>query len=189
VDTALVYFLDRQSPEESWMVFDNLNYASGYSAVCSAKVSAGTGQEKIYTGDSSGNLWKLHEANRNDNSQAFNGQFRTINDPNESPELRKHFNKLHLVMMPKGDYDLSVKIWVDGTYKTAKTLSMSGAGAVLGSFVLDTDVLGGDDFISVSCKLGYRGHRIQYEFYNNGLNQDFFISSYRTDWKPLGMQA
>ena len=189
VDTALVFFLDRQSPEESWMVFDNVNFASGYSATCSARVLAGTGQEKIYTGDASGFLWKLHEANRNDNSQIINGQFRTINDPVESPEVRKHFNKLHVVCTPQGDYDLSVKIWVDGSYKTTKTLNMRGSGAVLGSFTLDTDVLGGDDFISVSTGLGYKGYRIQYEFYNNGLNQDFFISSYRTDWKPLGMQA
>lgn len=188
IDTALVYFLDRKNPDERWMVFDNQNYASGYSASCAAVGSAAVGSTKVYTGDFLGNLWTLHESNRNDNSQIINAQFRTINDPIESPEVKKLFNKLHVVCTPQGDYDLAVKIWVDGAYKTTKTLNMRGTGAVLGSFVLDTDTLSGDDFISVSTKLGYRGYRIQYEFYNNGLNQDFFISSYRTDHKPLGMK-
>lgn len=187
IDTALVFFMDRESPEESWMVFDNQNYDSGYSASAAAVVSESVGAQKVYTGDYSGWIWKLHETNRADNGNIIQAGFKSVSDSCEDPAGSKHFNELHVLCTPQGNYNLNVKVWIDGEYKSTKSMTMMGKGAVLGSFILDTDVVGGDEFITIKTKLGYRGKRIQYEFYQHGASEDFFICSYHTEYKSLGI--
>lgn len=188
IDTALVYFLDRQSPEEGWMVFDNQNYASGYDASCSAIIRVAAGNWKCYTGDFSGEVWKLNQANRNDNGNPISAGFKSVSDSFGAAEITKAYNRLHVNIIPKGDWNIGVKVSIDGVYKATKYISMAGGGALLDAFVLGTDTLGGDESIEKSCKLGRRGKRIQYEFFNNGDDEDFFISTYSTEFKPVGIK-
>ena len=185
VDTALVYFIDR-SPEEAWMVHDNQTADSGYKAACSCNVKQISGPHMIFTGDYKGNIWKLNQANRSDNSKGYYAGFRTPNISIDDPRLNKHFNAGRILMSPMGLYNLTAKCWIDGVLASSQDVSMDGGCAVLGTFLLDTDILGGEAIIDTSFKIGKVGKRIQYEFFNSTANQDFFISGIMTDWKPTG---
>ena len=89
VTKCLLYYIDRP-PREAWMLHDNEYYASGFDASYAAEFRASQGVWKIYTGDYSGNLWKLEEANANDNSNMFYGGFTTppIHMGNERAEKK-----------------------------------------------------------------------------------------------------
>lgn len=68
IDTALVYFIDRDV-KEAWSVHDNLVSVSGYSAFCSFLVRESAGIYKVYTGGYAGFIWKLNQTARSDNSE------------------------------------------------------------------------------------------------------------------------
>ena len=90
------------------------------------------------------------------------------------------------MVQPKGDYDITVDWWLDDIQQTQKSVSLAGTGALLDSFVLDTDVLGGYETIDVPFDLGNKGRRIQFEIYNSNANEDFFLSKMMIDFKQLG---
>jgi hypothetical protein len=186
VDTCLVYFIDR-GPGDGWMVHENRDYDSGYSACCSALVREGEGDYQIYTGDYSGYLWKLEQTNRNDNSQAYYAGFKMPNLDMEDPRGRKNFKRGWVVMEPRGNYDLEINWWLDGIAQTAKTVSMAGISGEL-PFTLGTDVLGGNDIIDDDFTFGTNGKRIQLEVYNDTVDEDFFVSQILIDYKPLGRE-
>lgn len=185
VDQALVYFIDRD-PAEAWMVHDNQTADSGYKAACACQVKLLTGSYLLYTGDYAGEIWKLNQSNRHDNSNGYYGGFKTPNVSLGDPRLDKHFNSGRIIMSPTGNYYLTAKAWIDGTLVVTESINMTGGGAVLGAFVLGTDSLGGNELIDASFPIGEVGKRIQYEFYSTGANEDFFISGIMTDWKTLG---
>lgn len=185
VDTCLVYFIDRKA-EEAWSIHDNTSDASGYSASCSALVNKSTGTHEILTGDYSGYVWKLEQAAKSDDSQAFLGKFKTPVMHFGDPRGYKHFHALRLIMQPQGNYDLKVDWWVDDVQQEAGTITTAASGVLLGVFMLDTDTLGGITLQDSSMQLGRIGKRIQFAVYNNGVNEDFFISQLLIDFKPLG---
>ena len=65
---------------------------------------------------------------------------------------------------------------------------MTGVGGLLGSFLIGTDVLGGDDIFSREAVLGANGKNIQFEIYNETKGEDFFINRLMLDYKPLGKE-
>ena len=186
VDTALVYFIDRP-PELAWTIHDNQDYNSGYSACSSALVRQAAGNYEVWTGDYSGFLWRLEQANANDDSNAFYNGFRIPNTHYGNPRTTKHFRRGRLVTEPKGAYSLNVAWWVDGAAQTTQTVSLAGTGSVFGTGLFGTATFGGEDLIDSSYDLGQVGKRIQKEFYLNTVNQEFFLSADLTDFKPLGV--
>lgn len=185
VDACLKYFIDRP-PEQAWAVDDGIDATSGFDASCSAQVRTATGTYEIWTGDHAGFLWRLERTNKNDANAAYTATFKTPNLSIEDPRGTKNFRRGHVTVRPEGDYDLSVKVFVDGDFKATKTISLAGAGAVYGTGVYDTDVYGGNDLVEGTFELGYIGKRIQLEFFNSTVDQDFFVSGLLLDVKPLG---
>lgn len=185
IDTALVYFIDRP-PQEGWAIHDNQSSASGYKASCSFPVRVSTGDNLIYTGDYSGFLWKLEQSQRADDGVGYYGGFRVPNLPFDNPRVKKHYKRGYVVIRTQGSYDLEVRIWVDGSEKTATSVSLSGTGGVLGTFVLGTDVLSGTEFAEKAFDLNHYGKRIQNEFYNDTASEDFFVSQILYDHKIMG---
>jgi len=88
-------------------------------------------------------------------------------------------------MEPKGDCNLTVNTWIDGVQQAQQTVSMAGAGGTL-PFTLGTDLLGGNELIDKPYDIGNKGKRIQSEFYNSNVDEDFFISQILYDHKVLG---
>lgn len=188
-DTALLYFIDRAAPE-AWMVHDNQAYDSGYDACSSAIIKDKTaGSYKTYTGNYVGVLWKLNQSSRHDNSNGYYAGWTTPNDAFDNPRGQKLFNRIHLIGSANGDVNMTVVPYVDSAAKSPFDISISGGGnAYLDSFTLDTDELSDYKIVDEANALGYRGKRIQYVIYNDDANEDFFITEYMTDYKPVGNQ-
>lgn len=183
-DTALVYFIDR-GPTDGWVVHDNQTNVSGYSASCSALIRVGTGDWQVYTGDYSGQMWKLETSNFNDNSNAYYSGFKTPTMYLDASRTTKMFKRGWLTTQTSGSWNLSINTWIDDSALGTQTISLVGTGAALGSFVLDTDVLGGASLIDKPWAIGSKGKRIQFEFYNANANEGFFLSAANVDFKPL----
>ena len=195
VDTALVFYLDRAirySPAEAWMRHDNQDNTSGYSASASWNFRLDPPEDHrdyIYTGDYSGVVWDLEEVNRNDNSAAFTGAIKTPHITFGDAGLTKKFRRGWISTTAKGDYNITVNKWVDGRQLSASTISLAGVGAILDSFTLDTDVLGGGELLNKSFDIGAVGRRLQLEFINSGVDETFLISQIMVDVKPLSNRA
>jgi hypothetical protein len=185
VDTALVYFIDRPA-EDAWMIHGNWSNTSGYSASTSCLKRKTDGEHEVYTGDYSGEIWKLEQTNKNDENNAYYSGFRSGNLHFGNTRIKKSYRRGWLTTKPAGDWNLIIDWWVDGAQQTQRTVSLAGTGAVLGSFTLGTSLLGGNDLLDVAFDLEAKGKRIQFEIYNSTINQDFFISSIGVDYKLLG---
>jgi len=88
-------------------------------------------------------------------------------------------------MQPKGDYNLTIDTWIDGVGQTQRTVSLKGRGGTL-PFTLGRDLLGGNELIDKDFDIKNIGKRIQSEFYNSTVDQDFFISQVLYDHEILG---
>lgn len=185
IDMALVYYIDR-GPQEGWMVHDNQNDASGYAASCSTVYKVSSGDFRIYTGGYNGFVWTLEEATKSDDGAGYYAGWRTPYMTMENLRLTKHFRRGWIVTEPQGDYNLSVYAYVDGTQGPVQLVSLSGAGGVLDSFLLDTDSLGGTELLDKTFDVGDRGKRIAFEVFNSKAGEDFFVSSMQIDFKTLG---
>ncbi len=185
VDTAMCYFIDR-SPEEAWMIHDNQTVASGYSASASGLIRKSAGVYKVYTQDYSGKVWELETSIKNDNSEAFYAGFTTPVLTFDNPREFKNYRNVQPVIEPAGDFNLSVKWWIDGTYCDTKTISMAGTGSLWNTAVFDTDIFADANLIDTSLSISDVGKRIQLELYNGSGDQDFFISTLMFDFHPRG---
>jgi hypothetical protein len=185
VESSVNYYPDR-AEDRAWSIHENLAVTSGYNASCSFRVHDGAGSNLICTGDYVGYIWKLEQASANDDAAAFSARFLTPYMHFGDPRRTKRFNRGFLIFTPQGAFNLTVNIWVDGEFKATTTVSMSGSGGVLGSFILGTDTLGGRNMLKRDFKIGFRGERIQLEFVTTGVNQAFFVSQILVDYMPLG---
>ena len=184
VNTALMYFIDRP-PNKAWVILDNQNYESGYSARSSCLVNQSTGVKKIYTGSFNGRVWKLGETNRNDNSNAFVSTYKTPLLSFDNVREHKRYDRMKIVSIAEGACSATFTWWIDGVLKNTTDIEFSASGDVLGSFVLGTSVLGGLNILESSINLGYTGKRIQIEAKSSTANEDFFLSQFLVDFVPL----
>lgn len=186
-DTALLYFIDRPA-DEAWMIHNNTVNPSGYNAFSSAVVrDAASGLLDVYSGNYSGEIWKINQTNRSDNGLAYHGGFVSAYDAIDDPRSDKHFNSLGVTIEPCGGHDLSVRSRIDGITTISGLITVLQSGTrPLGVFVLNTDYLGGKKIQFCKAGIGCIGRLIQHELFNDGANEDFFISEYITDFKPMG---
>lgn len=190
VDMSLVYFIDRQ-PEEAWMLHNNLAADSGFRAKCSTfgKVPGAT-LYKVLTGGPVGKMWYLNSSASvlSDNSTAYESQFSTVHLHQGNPRSRKRYKHGHILSVVEGDFDLSVDLYVDGEYKTTKSVNLGTSAGVYGSGLYGTATYGGDDYLIADFPIGYIGTRLQYRVRNNNAGEDFFCSRIMTDFKELGLR-
>lgn len=185
IDTALVYFIDKD-PKDAWTILGNWDYESGYSCFSSALVRVSTGSWKIYTGSYAGRVWKLNEVNRDDNSNPYDSKYRSPQLTFEDARVSKRYDTIRVITASSGATDGTLKWWVDGEFISQKNFTFSSTGGTLGSFVLDTDVLGGANVLESSIGIGKIGKRIQYEVSNATADHDYFLSQILIDFVPLG---
>lgn len=186
VDLGLVYNEDR-GPIEGWTIHDNPTNNSGYSASCSftaRRSPASHHSVYIYTGDYSGNVWELEEADANDNSNAYTGKYKTPNLTQDNPRAKKKYKRGWLVMTAQGNYDVEVRWWVDGIEQTQRSVNMGGDLLTL-PFTLP-GTFSGAELINASFELGAVGTRIQFEVLNSNVDEKFFISQMLIDHTVLG---
>jgi hypothetical protein len=155
VDTALVYFIDH----DRWLLHDNRDYNSGHSASVSTVVENVDGTETVYTGDYGGNVWKLDQSARNDNSNGYWAGFKTnrMIIPTEQKNIidKRIYQEFFGIYEEIASQDYEVDAWIDGVQVGAGQIDMTNNY---------------NNFIN---KL--QGRDIQVEMYNNTANEDFFL--------------
>jgi len=188
IDTCLSYYVDLGiwGPPES-----NQSYASGFSSASSALVRSAVGEYNVYTGGNAGFIWKLNQATKSDDGNGYTGAFRTPHLSFEQDEvglarIKKRFDNGRFIGLTKGSYNINIMALVDGSDSSTTAVSLTGGGAVLGSFVLGTDTLGGNDILDKDFNIGMVGKRLGLEFSNSAVGQDFFISQIMVDFVTLG---
>lgn len=186
VDTSINFNIDKPA-NEAWTIHDNQDTASGYNASCSTLVKSGS-DFIVYTGDYDGFLWKLEQATKSDDSNAYYAGFKTPPLTFDSPRQTKIYRNVRVITKTQGNFYLQIKWWVDGEYQNSGTISLAGTGGVYGSAVYGTDVFGGQDLIDSPATTGVVGKRIQVEIYNSNAAEDFFVSQVMIDFKALGVR-
>lgn len=99
--------------------------------------------------------------------------------PDEALGHRRKIGKfLELVLLPKGDFDLTVKCYWDDEFKYQQSFSMEGTGTGLGTFVLGTHTLVGGSIRREKHRLTGDGFRFSVEGSNAIAGEDFAISKF-----------
>ena len=87
-----------------------------------------------------------------------------------------HF--LEINYEPRGDWDLTVEVFWDDVLSDTLLFNMGSGGAVLGSFLLDTDVLASSVVRSARTKMDGSGRRLRLVGSNSGDGQDISLANF-----------
>ena len=77
----------------------------------------------VYTGDYDGFLWKLEQATKSDDSNAYYAGFKTPPLTFDSPRQTKIYRNVRIITKTQGNFYLQIKWWVDGEYQNSGTIS------------------------------------------------------------------
>ena len=102
---------------------------------------------------------------------------------------RKIFDFLELLVEPKGNWNLSVDVIIDGETHETVQFNMGAEGSTLGSFVLNTNKLGGNEILNKRKQLTGTGNRISLIGYNSGDGQDFSVAKFLLYYRQAGEAA
>jgi hypothetical protein len=153
---------DRDRPQSIWLRKDSNNVP------------------RLVHGDDTGKVWLMDQSNRTKGG-AYNGQFQTAHtdlgflDPALATK-RKMYDYLELVVEPKGNWNVSADIVIDGDIKETVQFNMGQNGAGLGSFTLGTDALAGEAVLNKKKRIHGSGRRFSVIYRNNGDGEDFSIA-------------
>lgn len=139
------------------------------------------GSIRLMFGDDAGGVWMAEQDQNNKAGQAYKGQFQlTHNDFSALDaglaEVRKRAKFVIVHFLPEGSHSMAMDILFDGVYSQTILVPMGSSGAVLDSFVLGSDRLGGNLTTSTRKRIRGGGFRFSAICYNTGLNQDFHVN-------------
>jgi hypothetical protein len=201
VDTCLVFFTERGTTD-GWTKHNNLTNPSGFNASCSTVVREAPGQYKVYTGDYDGYVWKLEQDHFNDNGLYYYAGFMTVPMIVDTPRGTKNFHTGWVVIRPQGTETIHVNIFIDKQIliEYAYLITSDGDYLVTSSgdkFLVATDktatgegmwTIVADntkDIQNLNYRLGINGLRIQFEIFNDAVDESMFINELLVDHRPL----
>jgi len=182
---ALTYFIDKD-PSMAWIIHDNEDYASGYNASAVWEVRNGPGDWQLWTGDFSGMIWKLEQPQGDDDGNPYKTRIKTIRQDFGAPRAWKHIKGIVFRGSAQGEVDFDMHVFIDGQRQQDSTFVLSGSGAKFGSARFNVDSFAGDSIIPATVDIGYYGRDVQFEFINDAVGQDFFLSELLYLYMPRG---
>ena len=134
-------------------------------------------------GDNEGFVWLMDQEARNKGGAAYTASFETANMDLSfvNPILAtkdKSGDFLEIAFENQGDWELAVTIYWDGVPSPTLLYRMGGNGSGLGSFTLDTDVLGSDGVSSIRKRIVGSGRRIKIKCENTGVDENIALSDF-----------
>lgn len=131
-------------------------------------------------GDNAGFVWRLDQPVTSKDGLGYIAEFQTPHIDfdfldQKLATKRKNGQFLELVVEPTGNWNLSVDIVWDGVVKQTVQFNMGTSGASLGSFVIGTDTLGGNQVINKKRRIVGSGRRLSLIGRNSGAGEDFSL--------------
>lgn len=147
------------------------------------------GIQRLVSGDDTGTVWKLDQATKDKAGLGYSSEFQTPHTDlgfagGRLATVRKNYKYLEAVMQPLGNFDLSVDVLLDSTFKQTVLFNMGQVGAVLGSFIIGTDALGGDNILNVRKRIRGASRRISLLGRMSVAGADFAVSAFYLGCKP-----
>ena len=137
--------------------------------------------QKLMMGENQGLIYTLDDAAASKSGAGYAGVLQTAHSDFAVLDAlhatrRKEGRFLELVVEPKGTWNVTIEVYWDGVLTQTILMNLGGGGAVLGSFTLGTDKLGGSTVLNRRARLVGGGRRLSLLFRNDGNGQDFSIA-------------
>jgi len=104
-------------------------------------------------------------------------------------EKNKLFDFLSVEFVPTGTWNLSVDVYIDGTFSETINFLQDVRDDGLDTFTLDTDPLGREETQTIRKPLHGSGRRISFHAYQAGENQNFAVASITIGFRASAEQA
>lgn len=136
---------------------------------------------KPLAGNSTGYVYILDQEARNKDSAGYNSGFITRNmELFDGGKRRANLKELEIEFVAGGNWTMNVDVYRDGSFSETLTFLLQGTGGILGSFLLDTDVLGVATVQNSRARLHGDCRRVQYQGYNNSADESYSIAAMTT---------
>lgn len=136
---------------------------------------------KPLAGNSTGYVYKLDQDARNKDGAGYTSGFLTRDmELFEGGLLNANLRELEIEFVPGGNWTMNVDVYENGAYLETITFSLQSSGVFLGTFVLDTDVLGTVVLSNRRARLHGDCRRVKYQGYNNNADESYSISAMTT---------
>jgi hypothetical protein len=144
-------------------------------------------------GDNLGQVWNMDQATRSKGSAGYLSQFQVGHEDFSGmyvdwPSVKrlagknKLFHFLELVADPRGNWNISVDVYVDSNYKMTAQFNLGVSGKALDAFVLDSDVLAGSAVLRKRRRITGEGRRISLVGSTQGPGQDFSLDEFLVEF-------
>lgn len=145
-------------------------------------------------GAEDGYVYLMDQEDRLTGSTAYTGEFKTSHTDfrfagEDLASRNKLFDFLAVEFIPQGTWNLEVDVYIDGSFSETINFSMDVRDDGLGSFTLDTDLLGREETQTIQKPLHGSGRRISFHCKQSGSNQNFAIASLSVGFRVSGEQA
>lgn len=150
-------------------------------------------QRPIY-GSADGYVYLMDREDRLVGGAAYNGEFKIGHTDfrflDEKVAYRnKLFDHLAIEFKPSGNWDLSVDVYIDGTFSETITFSQDVRDDGLDDFTLGTDPLGREETQRIQKPLHGSGRMISLHCRQAGSNQNFQVASLTIGFRVSAEQA
>ena len=136
---------------------------------------------KPLAGNATGYIYKLDQEARNKDGTGYTSGFLMRNmELFQGGQHNANLKELELEFVQGGNWFLNIDVYQNGSFVETLFFSLQGLGAVLGSFVLDADVLGTVVVQNRRARLHGDCRRVQYQGYNNTADESYSIAGITT---------
>lgn len=145
-------------------------------------------------GAEDGYVYLMDREDRLVHQTSYNGLFKTGHTDfrwldERLAQKNKLFDFLEVEFKPQGSWNLSVDVYIDGTFSETIEFLMDVRDDGLDSFTLDTDALGREETQTIRKPLHGSGRRISFHARQAGSNQNFEIASFTVGFRVSAEQA
>lgn len=145
-------------------------------------------------GSADGYVYLMDQEDRLVGASGYTGEFKTGHydfrdmGPNVAHK-NKLFDFLAVEFKPTGTWDISVDVYIDGSFSETITYSMDVRDDGLGTFTLGSDDLGREETQTIQKPLHGSGRRISFHVRGTGSNQNFALASLTIGFRMSAEQA
>lgn len=143
-----------------------------------------SGVEKLIGSDYSG-YWNQYDNSQNDNGVAIDAYIKLKSYDGGYPQIDKGFVSVGMNYTYYGQFDIDITAYYEHLGDNFSVTHTTSGGVVLGTFVLDQDILGAAEQLVVTAEeIKGWGRTVQLKIGNNEIGQPFRIHGMRINYRP-----